>query len=316
MDLKQIFDGLTLETIERFVAERQEEHLSLDFKTGGQELTSGDDKRNLAELLSGFSNSAGGIVVWGVATRKDSAGRDVAVELKPLANIIRFVTRLDEFTPLLVVPINASVTHRAFERSDGSGYAATFVPETDSGPHMALGGHDRFFKRAGDRFYRMEQFDVSDMFGRRRRGSLAIGVAVSAGSSSHGPGGTKRTVQILIELQNHGRASLAAPFLRLHTSAPYQVRIHGASSRSNGDALFESLPGPGHHLWLIAGANVLLHPKMALPVAAVTAELWDYESIQPCKISFSHAALDLPLTEGDLDVDAETVARVVNRGAA
>jgi len=81
------------------VATRQEEHLSLDFKTvAGSELKSTDDKKNLASALSGFANSAGGIIVWGVATTKNTTGQDVANELKPISDVAAFVNRLEEAT--------------------------------------------------------------------------------------------------------------------------------------------------------------------------------------------------------------------------
>src|SRR4051812_36896628 len=100
MTLRELYDSISVVTIQRFVEERQDEHLSLDFKTPGSGLTSGSDKKNLAEILSGFSNSAGGLTVWGIATQRDAAGRDVAAELKPIDNVARFVERLREFTPL------------------------------------------------------------------------------------------------------------------------------------------------------------------------------------------------------------------------
>jgi len=36
-------------------------------------------------------------------------------------------------------------------------------------------GEDRYYKRGGDRFYKMEPFDVADMFGRRRAPVLHVG---------------------------------------------------------------------------------------------------------------------------------------------
>jgi hypothetical protein len=39
---------------------------------------------------------------------------------------------------------------------------------------MAKLGEQRYFKRSGDSFYRMEHFDLEDMFGRRQKPSLEI----------------------------------------------------------------------------------------------------------------------------------------------
>jgi hypothetical protein len=39
---------------------------------------------------------------------------------------------------------------------------------------MAKLGEDRYYKRSGDSFYRMEHFDLEDMFGRRQKPILAV----------------------------------------------------------------------------------------------------------------------------------------------
>jgi hypothetical protein len=316
MTLHELFESLSFARIEQMVSDRQEEHLSLDFKTAGAEFTSGGDKKNFAEVLSGFSNSAGGITVWGVITRKDDAGRDVAAELKKITNVARFVTRLQEFTPLVLKPANPGVIHRAFDFGDGSGVAATLIPESDAGPHMALAGHERYFKRAGDRFYRMEHFDVADMFGRRQRAVLEVEYAIKGWPSLYGPNGNKRTLQVSFSLANHGRASVAAPFARIQTVEPFEVRRYGASSKAHGDAQFEVLPENSRAMSFVAGANVLLHPKMVLPFAEVVTEFWDHEPIKPFAAAWSHAALDLPLVERSVAIEAADLAPYLDRPEA
>ena len=39
---------------------------------------------------------------------------------------------------------------------------------------MAKLGEDRYYKRSGDSFYRMEHFDLEDMFGRRPKPLLTL----------------------------------------------------------------------------------------------------------------------------------------------
>lgn len=316
MTLQELYETLSFARVEQMVADAQEEHLSLDFKTAGAGFTSGSDKKNFAELLSGFSNSAGGITIWGVSTRKNQAGSDVALELKPIADIAKFVVRLHEFTPLLLSPTNAGVAHRALDRGDGIGLAASIVPESDAGPHMALGGHHRYFKRAGDRFYRMEHFDVADMFGRRQRAVLDVVPVIKGWLSFQSSEGDKRTLQIVLNLTNSGRASVAAPFLRVQVAAPFEVKRYGASSKAHGEAQFEVLPEGNRTMSFVANANTLLHPKMSLPVAEVVAEFWDHEPIKPLAASWSYAALSLPLAENSVHIEPDDLAPHLERSAA
>jgi len=175
MNLSETFDQLGANEIAEFLRLGQEEHLHLDFKTvSNANLRSTDDKRNLAKCLSGFANSSGGIIVWGVDARKNAQGIDCASAHNEIAPIKLFVSRLNELTGEAVSPIVEGIRHKPIEGGHDSGFAATLVPESDSGPHMAKLGEDRYYKRSGDSFYRMEHFDLEDMFGRRQKPRLSI----------------------------------------------------------------------------------------------------------------------------------------------
>jgi hypothetical protein len=59
--------------IDELFYDRQSEELFLDFKRSanggkGQRLHQ-DDRKNLAKAISGFGNSEGGVIVWGVDCR-------------------------------------------------------------------------------------------------------------------------------------------------------------------------------------------------------------------------------------------------------
>lgn len=73
-----------------------------------------------------------------------------------------------------VSPLVDGVQHCAVLRDGTAGFCVSVVPPSDSGPHMAKAGEDRYFKRSGSGFYRMEHFDLEDMFGRRQRPSLSL----------------------------------------------------------------------------------------------------------------------------------------------
>ncbi|MBW9235526.1 ATP-binding protein, partial [Leptospira santarosai] len=65
----------------KMIDEQQEENLFLDFKLKTDATSSNlskDDKKNYAKALSGFSNTSGGIIIWGVDCRKNEEGVDGA----------------------------------------------------------------------------------------------------------------------------------------------------------------------------------------------------------------------------------------------
>ena len=199
MTLADQFDGVTLDDIAQMIAQGQEEHLQLDFKTVRAAHIDRDDRKRLAKYLSGFANSSGGLVIWGVVARKNDHGVDCATASEEISPLGLFLTQLNNFTGQAVSPMVDGVRHRIIETAADRGYAITLVPESISGPHMAKLGEDRYWKRSGDSFYKMEHFDLEDMFGRRQKPDLQIIPALMEGL------GDERE-RVTFRLLNTGRA--------------------------------------------------------------------------------------------------------------
>lgn len=203
MDINQLYEAIDLQHISDYVANGQEEHLTLDFKTvSNANLKGEDDKRNFAKALSGFANSSGGLIVWGVDARKNSQGVDCAVEAKPISSLRLFISRLNELTGSFVNPLVDGVVHRGVEIESDTGFAITLVPASNSGPHMAKAGEDRYYKRNGASFYRLEHFDLEDMFGRRPRPNLVPVVKTEFSYSATTGGWT-----VAFDILNEGRGT-------------------------------------------------------------------------------------------------------------
>ena len=145
------FETLSAADLQAFIARQQEENLHLDFKlVKDASFNSSDDKKNLACALSGFANSSGGLIVWGVDARKNADGIDCAMELKPIDHVAQLIGRLNSLTGEAVDPSVDQVRHRAIETKRGCGFALSLVPESETGPHMAKLGENRYYKRIGD----------------------------------------------------------------------------------------------------------------------------------------------------------------------
>jgi len=264
MSHRELFDSISVEKIKDFVSSGQEEHLSLEFKLIRDPRLERDDRKNLAIALSGFSNSSGGIIVWGVEARKNADGVDCAVALHPIEGVALLLSRLNELTGEATRPILHDVQHRVIIVEDDKGFAITLVPESDSGPHMAKLGENRYYKRSGDSFYQMEHFDLEDMFGRRKRPKLDLFVRI-IGSGKH--------TEIILGISNNGRGSAFAPYLAFRIPAPFKFNVFGVDGNSN-----EGLPrlvGPYDKQWKRYGGNaqVVIHPKTTLEVASINLGL-------------------------------------------
>ena len=297
MTLLDYFEKLDLAIVNAYVCDGRQEDLHLDFKlVSNADLSSRDDRKNLACAIAGFANSAGGIIVWGINCRKDDDGVDCAggpAEISPLA---KFMTRLEELSPTGASPPVDGIRHKKIESAKDSGFAITYVPESAVGPHMAKLGENRFYKRSGSTFRQMEQFDIADMFGRRMRPDLRI-------LATHVE--TDGDREILIRIRNVGRASARAPFLAIIPPAPYNLCVYGLDgNRNNGLAKIVS----AHSETLFGeGSAFTIHPGVTLDVTRLKAQRAHLHlAKQPLKLGFRIAALDLSIREGVIEIDGTT----------
>ena len=81
---KDLFEKIKKEgvsAIEELILTRKSEELFLDFKqssdNGSRRVLSDEDRKNLAKAVSGFGNSAGGVIIWGLQCSPGKDGADV-----------------------------------------------------------------------------------------------------------------------------------------------------------------------------------------------------------------------------------------------
>jgi len=303
VSLEQLFENIDASAIHGFVTNRQEEHLQLDFKVSRPEMTR-DDRKSLATCLSGFSNSAGGIVVWGVETKRDTASNlDVASRLVPLTSLSAFLGTLRSITPSAVSPMVPGVLHKGIEDGHDVGFAATLVPASDSGPHMAKSGEDRYYRRNGDAFFRMEHFELEDMFGRRPRPELSAFYRIEPGGSN----GVIPVARIVVGLRNTGRGTAHHPFLAVSPEPPIALCEFGIDGNYHHGLpkLPKGYSFRGERFGSLG--QVVLYPGMDLDVTVceLSVDRWSLSS-SPFTIHCSIAADGLPLAAIDLGItDAE-----------
>ena len=290
MDFAQTFDKLSVTHLEEYISRQQEENLYLDFKLIGEAaMSSANDKRNLARALSGFANSSGGLIVWGVDARKNSDGVDCAVALKEIDRVAMLLARLNSLTGDAVDPIVPGVRHRSIVTAGGKGFGVTLVPESDSGPHMAKLGEDRYFKRSGDSFYKMEHFDIADMFARRRKPKLIITVSVIG----HGAGS-----EIIVGLRNDGRATARAPYLAIGCNPPFRRSGYGLDGNKNEGMPLLRFASKGFSWCYGEGLDFAIHPGVEHQIAKLYLGL-DAKELPATDITIRYAIAcdDQPLRE-------------------
>jgi schlafen family protein len=246
MALLNDFEAIDLDAIRAFVAGGREEDLHLDFKNVQDSALGADDRKNLAIALSGFANSDGGIIVWGVDARPNAQGIDCATALRDIPNAQQYLARLNEFTGRLVSPLVDGVAHKAIPTTGAQGFCVSIIPTSDIGPHQAKGREDRYYKRSGSAFYRLEHFDLEDMFGGRRRPVLSVRLIPERDGASR-----------LVAVRNDGRGVAKSPYLGIEVPRGFRASGHGF----DGNGRFGLRNIGQHGAWCLFGgdAGAVIH---------------------------------------------------------
>lgn len=196
----RILDG-GKDEIDKLIADSTAEHYFLDFKrkrdSDSAQLES-DDRNNLGKALSGFANSQGGILIWGVDKTDGPSG---TMSYNLIKNPKLFVESLNRAISEVVTPFVDAVDSQVVFESGGEGVVATYVPESEKTPHRRI-RDAKYYLRSGDSFRVMEHSQLEDMFGRRSHPKLELEVSASLAFESR----PAPTFKLNISLKNIGRA--------------------------------------------------------------------------------------------------------------
>jgi len=71
-----------------------------------------DDKANFSKAASGYAHQQGGVLIWGISTRKDDQEISIATELKPINNVGTFCSALQGFMKAATDPYVDGIQHK------------------------------------------------------------------------------------------------------------------------------------------------------------------------------------------------------------
>ncbi|MFQ6111613.1 MAG: helix-turn-helix domain-containing protein, partial [Nitrospinota bacterium] len=159
------------QAIDSLIVDRQSEELFLDFKrsadNGSGTRLHDNDRWNLAKAISGFGNSEGGVIVWGVDCRQHAKHGDVARAKVPIENPKRFLSWIEGVVSGCTVPAHPLVRHKAIEiPGKDTGFVITHIPKSYLAPHQCLKPRLQYYIRAGSDFLPTPHAVLSALFGR------------------------------------------------------------------------------------------------------------------------------------------------------
>jgi len=162
---KLLFDKLSLKYIKEEMINKEFENNWLEGKEKQKpkisELSETDTK-NFAKALSGFANTSGGVLIFGLkAKKKDDV--DEIQEIKPIEKLKKFESRLRELESRKVERLVKGVDYKKIETSKDKGIIAVYIPESDTPPHRSLFDY-KFYLRAGGTFNSIDIKIIEDLF--------------------------------------------------------------------------------------------------------------------------------------------------------
>jgi len=171
------------EIVEDFIARREAERFFLEFKTtefadyASKRSLPSSDRKNLAKAISGFGNSEGGLLVWGIDARVDTSGGDYAKAVRPIQSVDSFRALLESFVSVVTIPAHRTIDNLILKKSptDDEGVVVTVIPRSGDRPLQNINeGNFRYYMRAGDSFIPISDTLLRDMFGKEPTPEVAF----------------------------------------------------------------------------------------------------------------------------------------------
>lgn len=307
MTTAEYFKTIDLDEIERFIVEGQEENVSLEFKTVNHPYVNDKsrefDKKNFSEVLSGFANSTGGIVIWGVKAKENSLRQDVAHDKAPINELTKFLNYLNKLEGQAVIPIITGVVHEKIDLGNDTGFIKTYIPPSDSAPHMGLYGGKQYYKRSGDSFYQCEHYDIIDMFARKRSPDLNLVARVLMREDGQN---NNYRYEIVLMIENKGKVLAKYPGLSISCDHRYSQYSHGLDGNS-GTGLERVANNILYRYNYSGGINTVIYPGTTLDVDKFITVADKNEVPEDFDITYILSAEGMENRTGKLKVDVRTI---------
>ena len=279
------------DAIDDFIVNLQTEELFLDFKQAvstGKNGTSlhKDDRKNLAKGISGFGNSEGCVIVWGVECSRDCDIGDVAKAKVKVKNVHRFLSWLENAISGCTIPSHNRVrNHIISVDKNGDGFVATYIPKSELAPLMTTMGNNIYI-RSGSNNVPAPYSVIAGMFGKRPQPNVELIIAdknlevldnavedmVYPPSLDNPP---EKYLRLSFSICGENDSNVIARELYLSCSSTGKGGEYNKVRFSNYNQM-DSIPGIEGQLNLITRPDLRLPPRGVIRFANVTIILSPY----------------------------------------
>lgn len=237
IQLLEQYDSIKTETsliefVDSHSNERESLHLEYKINSSSKKGFTGKDRGNFSENLSAFSNSEGGLLIWGISDYKKE--QKAAERLQPIEDVVGFERRLRSSLADVISPMIQGFQMEVIRKKGSKldGYIKCYIPESDLTPHQAF--DSKYYMSTVEGVYAMKHFQVADMFGKRQRPDLTLNI------DSKNDIKDSDVKEITIRFKNEGRAM--ARYYGYFCKFDSKVEIISVTDVENSSKLNSGIP--------------------------------------------------------------------------
>ncbi len=174
-----LFDSIKkYNDLENLIEEGESEGLYLECKAPSAPKVNQDIKAHLGKAISGFSNTTGGIIIYGMSTdNHHHSSLDVCTQVEPIGSCVKFEKQIMNIVPTLSTPAitNCRAKSIKIKSSDTKGVVVVYIPKYNGDPvQSASDGH--FYFRSGDGFVKAPYEMIKRLFASTKTPDLQISI--------------------------------------------------------------------------------------------------------------------------------------------
>ena len=249
--------------IDKMIDSGYQECFYFDFKNISTQKTNNvlsvDDRKNLAKAVSGFSNTSGGLIIWGVVDNRNNT-----FSKKPIDFADKFVGLINDSISKLSLPIMVEINSFVIKDNDGEGYVVTEIPKYYFSPvqiNPSLKIKDipgKYYIRSGSDFVVANHDVISSLYNRHEQSEMVYQWAV-IGQTSYEETDTQIKCRVILKLRNKGRAVLRDIWINYTASG-----VNTSLEKTQQISVFTGWNIFGHSMNLITIDGFKLGPQQTL----------------------------------------------------
>lgn len=137
-----------------------------------------DDKKNFAKALSGFGNTTGGVLIFGIDARKVN-DIDVVKGIKPIKELLLFESELRDLESKIVQRALSGLEYKKIytNQANNIGIIIIYIPEGNNPPYRSMRDKE-FYIRAGGSFVSIDVSLIENLMSKKFKPDIEAQITI------------------------------------------------------------------------------------------------------------------------------------------